>query len=670
MRQSVLPALVCLTAALTLAGISRPQPPRRAAQAGGKVPALPAPVVPGVRRAVEAEVARHLADEQAAVLKEMRRRAELYPALFKTPLCLKGLGDPWGAMTDLERHGLDIAAAAREGLAGLPRLLDRLSAALGKPAAEVAEVPRGKLVSLDDHVRYLTAVLDRARAQRDEALAKLSPADRQFLFSWPTQLIPTFGPQAGLDDRTRTVLKNDRALCAFVQDSYDWPKFVGAARTLAALADPGYLASLKQALESARPIDEKVPGVTGELLYKKETRHGLILFGGKGPNTYDLKVPVALLVDLGGDDHYKGLIASGFDADHPHSVVIDLAGNDTYEAGELGLATGRAGGVGLLIDLAGNDTYKLPPGAGGTGFGGIGILCDVAGDDYYAGSRLTQGAAVGGLGLLLDLAGDDRYTSWGLALGFGGPVGVGAVIDVAGRDSYQCGKHYPSGYNASDAPGAKPDDPRFQYDCFGLGMGMGRRVVPPTDEGNAFSLAGGVGMVIDLAGNDRSDSSNFSQACGYFFGTGLKLDLAGDDEHGAARYGHAAGAHYGLGLFIDYAGKDTYTSTGPTYNCGCAWDHSAFLFIDAGAQGDTYRLDRSGGLGMADIGSWAVFADLGGRDRYRAGGGPAAATQKALAVFYDAGGEDDYAGVKGSASRPANGQTRQGPLTWLFVDRP
>lgn len=344
------------------------------------------------------------------------------------------------------------------------------------------------------------------------------------------------------------------------------------------LADPGYLARLKKALEAARPIRHAVPGVRGELLYHKQTPHGLILFGGKGSNTYDLKVPVAFLADLGGDDHYHGQIASSFDADHPHSVLVDFAGNDTYEGAPLGLATGRLG-VGLLLDLAGNDTYRLAAGSGGAGFGGIGILCDAAGDDVYHGSSFTQGVAIAGVGLLLDLAGDDRYTSFGYAVGFGGPGGVGAVVDVGGKDFYQCGKKYPSGYNESESPTAKPGDPGFQYDCFGLAMGMGRRIYPPSAAGAAYALAGGVGLVIDLAGNDRYDSSNFSQACGYFFGVGLKLDLAGDDVHGAARYGHAAGAHFGMGLFIDYAGNDTYTSSGPTYNAGCAWDHSVFLWM-------------------------------------------------------------------------------------------
>jgi hypothetical protein len=660
---SLTASITTLGAAIVLATASQPQD-------NPKIPSpLPAPVVPGVQRDVQAEIDRHLRDEQSAVLKTLRARAQAYPALFKTPLVQKGLGDPWGGMVELEQHGLALAGAAQKGLAGLPALLDLLSGVLGKPAGEKVQLPLNPLRTLDDHANHLNAVLDRARAFTDAATAKLTAEEKKLLFTWAPKLIRNIGPQLPLNDQTRPILQGDKTFCTLIAERCDWAKLVSAAKVLASLADPDYLASLKKALEAAQPIKAAVPGVTGDILLKKQTRHGLILFGGKGPNTYDLNEPVAVLVDLGGDDIYKGILAASFDAEHPLGVLIDFAGDDTYECAELGLATGRAGGVGFLLDLGGNDTYKLAPGSGGTGFGGIGILCDADGDDVYTGSLQTQGAAIAGIGLLLDLAGNDRYTSWGLALGFGGPVGVGAVIDVAGNDFYQCGQKFPSGYNQLDAPKAKPGDPAFQYDCFGMAMGLGRRTFPPSPESNGYNLAGGVGIIIDLTGDDRSESSNFSQACGYFFGTGLKLDLAGNDVHGAARYGHAAGAHYGLGLFIDYAGKDTYTTTGPTYNCGCAWDHSAFLFIDAGTSDDRYQLERSSGLGTADIGGWAVCADLGGNDFYRVGGGLGSASQKALAVFFDRAGDDDYSLVKGLSSMPGNGRSNKGKDSWLFVDR-
>ncbi len=169
-----------------------------------------------------------------------------------------------------------------------------------------------------------------------------------------------------------------------------------------------------------------------DVLLVEKTSYGMIVIGGAGPNTYELDERFGLVIDVGGNDLYRGKIAASADEDQGNAVVIDLGGNDTYTGAPLGLATGRLG-VGLLIDQIGDDVYQLDMGSGGAGFGGLGILFDAKGNDVYMGNRLTQGAAIGGLGLLLDAAGNDRYTSHGFAIGFGGPLGVGAVIDITGR---------------------------------------------------------------------------------------------------------------------------------------------------------------------------------------------------------------------------------------------
>lgn len=323
----------------------------------------------------------------------------------------------------------------------------------------------------------------------------------------------------------------------------------------------------------------------GDILLVQETSYGLILIGGPRPNTYELDKRFGLIIDVGGKDLYRGMIAASSDEDQGNAVVIDLNGDDTYDGAPLGLATGRLG-VGLLIDHAGDDVYQLDVGSGSAGFGGLGILFDANGQDVYQGNRLTQGAVIGVLGLLLDAAGNDRYTSHGFAIGFGGPLGVGAVIDITGDDYYQCGDTYPSAYNAQDTPTGKPGDPLYQYDCFGLGAGSGERIPTKKLEWHAYSLAGGWGLLLDIEGHHHYDSANFSQGQGYFFGAGMKLDLDGDDEHQAARYGHGASAHFGIGLFIDRHGDDRYSSSGAPpaffYNGGVAWDSSVSLMIDAG----------------------------------------------------------------------------------------
>lgn len=635
--------------------------------AGDALPSDQAAIVADVTSDVQPLIDRHLPEAQKKALEKLVQ-GDKVQAAFKTPLWLKAAGDPWSALTELEKQGLMAAETGRGGTAKLTVLLDQLSGMLGKPAGTAEGVARPKRATLEDHAHHIVAVLDKAKGMRDAALVKLTPEQRRLLFARPPELVGRFWVQDDWKEKSRQRLRDDHAFVTQLGEQVDWAKFVGSAQTLLTLADAAYLAELRTALEAASPINDMVPGITGPLLFRKETPHGLILFGGKADNTYDLKMPVAFLADLAGDDRYKGVVAASHDVDRPFALAIDFGGDDHYECARFGLACGRLG-AGILIDLAGKDTYRLATGSGGTGFGGVGILCDLQGDDVYTGSSWTHGAACAGLGLLLDLAGNDQYTSHGYAVGLGGPLGAGAVIDVAGNDSYLCGKHFPSGYNQSDAPNAKPGDPGYQFEAFGLGCGAGRRIWPPGKESDLFQLAGGVGLVLDRAGDDRYESSNFSQACGYFFGTGLLLDLHGNDSYTAARYGLAAGAHRGLGLFVDYVGNDVYDSTGPTYNGGCAWDRSVFLFVDA-AGDDRYRFNRSGGFGRADHGSWGVFVDRAGKDAYL-GSGFGSATDASLAVFFDAACDDDYkAAAPIRDFRPANGQTRVHPADGgLFADR-
>jgi len=623
------------------------------------------PVVPAVKAAVQPKIDKHLAGPQTKVTAELKLGARM-PAMFKLPVRVKGVSQPWAAMADLEKAGLDVAAASHKGVR---EVLDALSAAVGKPAGEVEKIEFGKPATLEDHAAHAIRVFDEAKRLRDEAIAPLTKENRKFIVQWTPTMVKNFGPQLPFAKQTHPLLQNDRAFCAFASDHFDWRKLGGSAKCLIQLTEPAHLASLQRTAARAHPIEKTVEGVTGPLLLAKETPHGLVLFGGKGKNTYNVKAPVALIVDFGGEDVYQGTVAAGFDADRANSMVIDLAGDDVYQCDKFGLATGRLG-VGLLFDLAGSDTYKLAEGSGGTGFGGIGILCDCRGDDVYTGSKYTQGAAIAGVGLLLDLAGNDRHTGFGYAVGFAGPAAVGAVVDRQGDDSYQCGRKYPSGYNRAENPKAKPGDPKFQYDAMGLGMGLGRRILSSSPQHHAYALAGGLGMLIDLEGDDRYDGSNFSQASGYYFGIGLKLDLAGEDQHRAARYGDASGAHFGMGLSIDYAGNDVYHSTGPTYNGGCSWDHSIFLMIEGGDGNDKYQWDKSGGPARADIGAWGVFAELGGDDRYKLRTGLGRASKTGLAVFLDRAGNDAYDLTRQPEDfTPADGKVHSQNEGGLFVDQ-
>ena len=602
-----------------------------------------------------------------------REAVETIPAQFKRRLAVKALKQPWEGLTDLERQGLLLADIAEGGALNLPALLDVLEAGMDRTSTFYKPVPLPASSSREHLLAFMAGSLEQASLHRDKALTNLTEAERHFLFLQAQSMTEHFTPQiSNLSDRTSAQVKADLRFAELLEEQVDYASLIAAAQVLARFANENWLHQVAAAWTTPLPASAVPPGITGDVLLVQETSYGLIIIGGPGPNTYELDRHIGLIIDVGGNDLYRGMIAASVNEEQGNAVVIDLNGDDTYTGAPLGLATGRLG-VGLLIDHAGDDVYQLDRGSGGAGFGGLGILYDGKGNDVYMGNRLTQGAAIGGLGLLFDAAGNDRYTSHAFSIGFGGPLGVGAVIDITGDDYYQCGDKLPSAYNAKDAPNAKPGDPLFQYDCFGLGTGAGQRILTKKIEWQTHSLAGGWGILLDIEGRDHYESANFSQGQGYFFGAGMKLDLDGDDEHHAARYGHGASAHYGVGLFIDRQGDDRYGSSGPFYNGGVAWDASVSLMIDAGNGRDTYDFDHSTGLGRADYASWGLFIDDGGTDQYQAPSGFGDSTEKSVAGFFDLDGKDTYRLPPDTSLpadvRPGNERHFLYPQGGVFVDR-
>ena len=603
---------------------------------------------------------------------EAHSTVETMSARYKRRLTLAALKRPWEGFINLERQGLLLAELAEGRAINLPALLDVLEAGMDRTSAFNRPISIPAKATALELVTFMIESLEEASIHREKALSNLTEDERRFLFSHAQTIVEQFTPQiSSVSATTIAQAKADQRFAELLEEQMDYANLMAAAQVLARLANESWLRQLAGAFGQALPRSEVPAGITGDVLFAQTTSYGTIVIGGAGPNTYELDHRFALVVDLGGDDLYRGMIAASGDSEHGNAVIIDMSGNDTYDSAALGLATGRLG-VGLLIDQAGDDVYQLEVGSGGAGFGGLGILFDAKGNDLYMGARLTQGAAIGGLGLLFDAAGNDRYASHGFALGFGGPQGVGAAIDLQGDDEYQCGNKYPSAYNEEDAPNGKPGDPMFQYDCFGLGTGSGRRLLTKRPEWQDYDLAGGWGLLLDVEGNDRYRSANFSQGHGYFFGAGAFLDLSGNDEYVAARYGHGSSAHYGVGLFSDRQGADYYESTGPFYNGGVAWDHGMSMMIDAGTEPDRYVFLSSNGLGKADYSGWGLFIDEGGSDSYQTRDGYGLSSQHGIGGFFDLKGIDTYKLDPSMAEadlRPADGKVFLYPSGGLFVDR-
>ncbi|MGD9725245.1 MAG: hypothetical protein AB7R40_01750 [Nitrospiraceae bacterium] len=594
-----------------------------------------------VQTAVRPDISRHLADQEANVLRHMAE-APQRAARYKTALLVEGMSDPWPALATLERHSLLAAEMAEGSIESIPAVLDILEAGLDRTAISLAPVPFPASMAGERLLEFFTDVLQQAYEYREKALRNLSQEERVFLHNHAESIIERFSPHmANLTRAQEDTKRQDIEFVRLLMERVDYSGMIAAAQQLTRLGNETFLRRLAVAFSNKRPLSGSVPGVTGDVLLAHQTAYGLIVIGGSGPNTYNLNGHFSLVIDLGGADTYRGAIGASRNIELGHSVVIDLGGNDRYDSSPLGLATGRLG-VGVVVDLAGDDVYHLAAGSGGAGFAGLGILYDGRGNDHYIGGRFSLGAAFGGLGLLVDRYGNDEYRADGYGLGLGASLGVGAVIDVDGSDVYRCGGRYPSSYNEAEQPIARPGDSAFQYDCFGLGAGVGARVMGSRETQSAYNLAGGWGLLLDVAGDDRYQSDNFSQGLGYFFGLGVMMDLDGDDIHTAARYGHGAAAHYGLGLFLDRHGNDRYESSGPFYNGAAAWDNSVAFMLDAGTGNDQYLVGLSTGLGIADHGAWAACIDEGGADRYVVGRGQGWALDTSLASFIDLGGQDTY----------------------------
>ena len=393
-------------------------------------------------------------------------------------------------------------------------------------------------------------------------------------------------------------------------------------------------------------------GQYGELSVDLATPIGRIVVTGTGNNEHTCR-DIAALIDLGGDDTYVGGVAAST-ADVPIAIAIDLAGNDTYRCEDEQVIAQGAGlfGAGVLIDVAGNDSYQAKQGAQGYGLFGLGLLAYYQGDDKYMLEYSGQGAAYLGIGLHLDGTGNDTYYCYGDGQGFGGAGGVGVLADVSGDDTYTA---EPLAEKAG-----RPDYHSAMKISVSQAQGCGAGTRADGSHGHAW--AGGLGTLIDIEGNDKYESGNWSLGAGYWFGTGIVYDGSGNDSYRSVYFTQASGAHFCIGAMIDEGGDDKYVLY-ETSGAGLCfgWDFTVALLLNKG--GNDYYEARGNSIACAQIRSNALLIDIGGDDTYAARArtqslgaatflksyaapsyhyGPYSLYGNSIGLLLDIGGEDRY----------------------------
>ena len=442
--------------------------------------------------------------------------------------------------------------------------------------------------------RHLLAPFYASDNRAGDAFAPLTPAECRRLGAGILPLLDRFGRSFYLDEGKRAETAAHITTLRLAKE-VDLAHLFAGAIFLARATNPKALAQIRRFARRLEPSRVQLPPtLSGDFLYARSTPAGWILIGDEGANYYGENA--AIIVDLGGDDVYANnlatplpLTAESLPGSHV-SLIVDYGGDDTYN----GSAGAGIGGIGLLIDLKGNDLYRGNLLSQGAAFCGIGVLWDRGGDDIYLARENVQGTAFFGAGLLIDEEGSDLYVASQYAQGFGGSRGLGLLLDHHGNDRYLTDRQIPSIYGTEGV-----------YRGWAQGVGCGFR---------GFS-SGGLGLLIDAAGDDDYQAGDFSQGTGYFFGLGALVDAAGDDEYRGSRYAQGSAAHQAIGVLVDERGNDLYRAKSAASQ-GAAWDAAIGLLEDQ--EGDDTYSGRELSQGAGAMNGLGLLLDWRGKDRYRA----------------------------------------------------
>ncbi|MCG8641926.1 MAG: hypothetical protein MI862_19510, partial [Desulfobacterales bacterium] len=248
--------------------------------------------------------------------------------------------------------------------------------------------------------------------------------------------------------------------------------------------------------------------------------------------------------------------------------------------------------------------------------------------------------------------------------GFGGSGGIGALINYSGNDEYIAERYASKGSMLVDYK-----EGRLINRNKAQGASAGRRA----DISDGSAWAGGLGVIMDIEGDDIYTSGDYSLGIGYWFGTGICFDRNGNDTYNSNFNTQGCDIHFSIGALIDENGDDHHNLYEEKLNgksgieaggggLGYGWDSGAGILINK--QGNDVYKSQWKSFGYSEIRSQAFFIDEFGEDTYiygqlKDGFGRANTLDlynkpdlrtiyfykehcSNLGMFLDAGGEDNY----------------------------
>ena len=283
----------------------------------------------------------------------------------------------------------------------------------------------------------------------------------------------------------------------------------------------------------------------------------------------------------------------------------------------------------ILIDDTNVENLNLD--LGGDAKGKESIAYDVsafAGDVMFIQETEIGLVVIGGPGktyyykdaaIIIDLGGDDCYFNNAGATRHNMPVSI--CLDLGGDDLY----------NAKDSfsQGAARFGVGILVDVAGDDKYVGK------DFCQGFALFG-VGLVFDKAGNDTYNGQSMCQG-GAAFGVGLLCDRNGHDQYISSRFSQGLGLTKGVGVVIDDVGNDQYIAGGKFEDFrdpGRSFQSFSQGF-GLGIRPDETIIGASGGIGL-------LFDEKGNDSYYGDYFGQGSSYYFSLGVLYDKDGNDQY----------------------------
>ncbi len=466
----------------------------------------------------------------------------------------------------------------------------------------------------------------RAKQIRDKEWKGWTTEERKHLLDNLTTIYQESDDVADLDiftlkEREEAGSDSLRALIKDIKKMHDYQEWTGLLHQLRSFAEQFTDSTDWESIFG--PLRHTpLKGVAGSIVGWAQTNGGTIVIGGTGRNIYE--GDFAAIIDLGGDDEYRGRFAGTNDS-IPVGLVVDFHGNDMYVTDSSFSSGGALDGVALLLDKEGNDHYIGQQWTQGAALCGASMLDDRAGFDVYDADGSSQGCAGWGFAALHDSGGNDLYRVHIYGQGVGLVAGWGVLLDEEGDDQYLATPRY-------------TDVLRYQDHSVTLSQGFGYGLRP--------YLSGGFGFLIDEKGGDFYSCDIFGQGASYWYSLGALLDHEGNDHYQAYQYAEGAGIHISLGILIDYTGNDHYDSKGVSQGCG--HDLGTGLLHDKDGD-DTYLCSElSQGAGSAN--GYGILLDDGGSDIFGnrnsgmvMGYGNPRREYGSIGLFLKKGGDNRYA---------------------------